>query len=151
MCIRFIIEIMIKRKDNKMRYIKDNGGREKYFQVKFKKDLTSDCVIRAIAIATGNDYKEVMTELFKIGLEIGQMPNNKKCYEIYLNKLGWEKHKPIRKVNGKKYKVKNMPIDHTNMIVHTSKHLTTIIQGNLHDTWDCREWCANSYYIKGVA
>ena len=33
-------------------------------------------------------------------------------------------------------------------IFKTSKHLCAVVDGNLNDTWDCREWCANSYYIK---
>tara|TARA_Y100000593_G_C4254834_1_gene309087 strand:- start:485 stop:892 length:408 start_codon:yes stop_codon:yes gene_type:complete len=132
-----------------MKFIKNHGGRENYFPTKLKKDLTSDCVIRAIAIATETDYKEVMTKLFEIGLEVGQMPNNKKCYEIYLNCLGWIKKSPL-KIGRRKYKVKNVGKFFTgkNVIIHTTRHLTTLVDGNLNDTWDCREWCANSYYIK---
>tara|TARA_R100000773_G_scaffold44034_1_gene43799 strand:- start:724 stop:1137 length:414 start_codon:yes stop_codon:yes gene_type:complete len=134
-----------------MKFIKNHGGRENYYPTKLKKDLTSDCVIRAIAIATETDYKEVMTKLFEIGLEVGQMPNNKKCYEIYLNHLGWVKKSPLKKSNGKKYKVKNISkffTSYKNVIIHTTRHLTTLVDGDLNDTWDCREWCANSYYIK---
>ena len=132
-----------------MKFIKNNGGRENYFPVKLKKDMTSDCVIRSIAIATETDYKEVMTELFRIGLEVGQMPNNKKCYEIYLTSLGWVKKSPLKHGN-KKYKVKSLSAFFVgkNVIIHTCNHLTTLIDGDLNDTWDCREWKANSYYKK---
>ena len=134
-----------------MKFIKNNGGRENYFPVKLKKDMTSDCVIRSIAIATETDYKEVMTELFRIGLEVGQMPNNKKCYEIYLTSLGWVKKSPLKHGN-KKYKVKSLSAFFVgkNVIIHTCNHLTTLIDGDLNDTWDCREWKANSYYVKEV-
>ena len=134
-----------------MKFIKNNGGRENYFPVKLKKDMTSDCVIRSIAIAPETDYKEVMTELFRIGLEVGQMPSNKKCYEIYLTSLGWVKKSPLKHGN-KKYKVKSLSAFFVgkNVIIHTRNHLTTLIDGDLNDTWDCREWKANSYYVKEV-
>ena len=132
-----------------MKFVKNNGGREKYFPTKYKKDMTSDCVVRAISIATETDYKEVMSELFRIGLEVGQMPNDKKCYEIYLTSLGWVRKSPLK--NGKKkYKVKNIAkfFMGKSVMIHTCNHLTTLVNGALNDTWDCREWKANSYYTK---
>ena len=132
-----------------MKFIKNYGGRENYYPIKLKKDMTNDCVVRAISIATEIDYKEVMSELFRIGLEIGQMPNNKKCYEVYLTSLGWIRKSPLKHGN-KKYKVKSIGqfFEGENVIIHTCKHLTVLVDGDLNDTWDCREWKANSYYIK---
>ena len=42
-----------------MRFIKNHGGREKYFPTNLKKYRTNDCVIRAISIATEIDYLKV--------------------------------------------------------------------------------------------
>ena len=132
-----------------MKYSNDSGGRENYFPAKLKKDKTGDCVIRAIAIATDTDYLNVWQSLFKIGLESGHLPNDKRVTEPYLNSLGWVKHKPMRKSNGKKYKVKNLPVNkNTSYILHTSKHWTAIVNNEHRDTWNCGEWCANSYYTK---
>ena len=47
-------------------FIYDDGGRSKYYRMKFKSDRVGDCVIRALAIATGGDYKSVRDELWDI-------------------------------------------------------------------------------------
>ena len=132
-----------------MKFIKNYGGREKYFGTKFKKDRTGDCVIRAIATATEQDYMKVWNDLFELATECGFMPSDKKCYEIYLKDLGWEKNSPLKR-GKKKYKVRNVGrfFHNQNVIIHTTNHLTTLIDGDLNDSWDCREWCANSYYVK---
>ena len=40
-------------------YKYNDGGRSKYFRMRYKKDITGDCVIRAISIALDLDYKFV--------------------------------------------------------------------------------------------
>jgi hypothetical protein len=131
-----------------MKYQKSNGGRENYFPTKLKKDATSDCVIRAIAIATGLDYMKVWNDLFDLGREIGHLPNNKKCYEAYLETLGWEKFSPV-KVNNKKVQVRNFPAkSNTSYMIHTTNHVTAIVNRVHLDSWNCGEWCANSFYMK---
>tara|TARA_R110002020_G_scaffold468620_1_gene693066 strand:+ start:484 stop:891 length:408 start_codon:yes stop_codon:yes gene_type:complete len=134
-----------------MEFIKNDGGRGKYFPAKYKKDQTSDCVVRAIAIALELDYKFVLESLFRLGLEIGCMPNSKKVYEAFLGFNGWYKNSPLKystSKGDKKFKVKEHPYD--NCIIHTVNHLTVIKDGELNDTWDCMEWCANSYYTQGL-
>ena len=132
-----------------MKFKKDHGGRENYFPTKLKKDLTSDCVFRAIAIATNTDYLEVWKALFMIGMEIGHIPNEERTYELYLKSKGWVKKSPFRKSNGRKYKLKNLPIkSNESYIFLTSNHLTAIVNGVHRDTWNCGPWCANSYYVK---
>jgi len=132
-----------------MKFIKNYGGRENYFSTQFKKDNTNDCVIRAISIATEQDYKKVWNELFELACKTGFMPNDKKCFDTYLESLGWTKKSPL-KYGNKKYKVKNVGqfFKGKNVIIHTTNHLTTLVDGDLNDIWDCREWCANSYYVK---
>jgi len=131
-------------------YKYDDGGRDDYFETKYKKDRTNDCVIRAIAIATGRDYLTIWKELFSLSTKMGFMPNDQKCYEEYLELLGWVKNKPLRKINGKKYQVKKLPINkNKSYIFQTTRHLTAIIDGEHRDIWDCGNWCANSYYTKG--
>ena len=135
-----------------MRYNKSFGGREKYFSCNLKKDVTNDCIARAIAIATGLDWMLVMEGLFNLGLKMGMMPNDYRVMEAYLLQIGWVKNKPFRKSNGRKYKVKDLPIDVNNRyIVRTSRHVTSIVYGEHRDNWNCGAWSANSYYTKEVA
>ena len=134
-----------------MKFIKNHGGRENYYPTKLKKDRAGDCVVRAISICTEKDYLNVRDDLFDIAKEIGFMPNDEKTYRLYLNRNGWFRYSPLK--NGRrKYKVKNVGrfFKNQNVIIHTTNHLTSLVDGDLNDTWDCRDWCANSYYVKGV-
>ena len=99
---------------------------------------------------TEQDYLKVWNDLFDLATKMGFMPNDKKCYEEYLSNLGWIKKSPLRKNCGKKYRVKQLGeyFKNKTVIIHTTKHLTAIIDGCMHDSWDCREWCANSYFTK---
>jgi len=134
-----------------MKFIKNHGGRERYYPTKLKKDMAGDCVVRAIAIATEQDYLVVRNSLFHVAKEIGFMPNDKKTYRLYLKRIGWIRNSPLKNGN-KKYKVKSIAkfFQGQNVIIHTCHHLTTLVDGDLNDTWDCRDWKANSYYVKEV-
>ena len=128
-----------------MKFIKSFGGREKYKSCKLKKDRTSDCVVRAIAHALEQDYNETFQDLLKLSSELLEMPNSRKCFELYLEEKGWIKNKPMRNSKKRKLRVFEYPKNGT-YIVHTSKHLTCVKDGVLLDTWNCQKWCANSYY-----
>ena len=124
---------------------KSVGGREKYWSCDLKKDRINDCVIRAIAHGTGMDYKVVYEELFALAMSEGNMPNNPKLWEKYLKSLGWTKNSPMKNGRGRKLRLTNYPKQGT-YIVRTSGHLTCIKDGVLLDSWDCRDWCGNSYF-----
>ena len=129
-----------------MKFKKDYGGREKYFRCRFKKDRTNDCVIRAIAIATGIDYMKIWDDLFALATETGFMPNDPKCYEPYLASLGWVKHSPL-KDGRRKVKVRNFPIKEGAVIISICNHLTTMVEGELRDTWNAGAYAANSFWL----
>jgi len=125
---------------------KDHGGRENYYPCKFKKDLIGDCVIRSVAIGTGQDYMVVFKALFALGLKMGRLPNDSKVYVAYLASLGWERNSPLKTASGKKYKIGDFPLP--NAIIKTMGHLTCIREGVHRDTYDCRRSSAQTYYTK---
>ena len=133
-----------------MKYEFNCGGRHKYFNCRcqLKKYAEGDCTIRAISIATGTDYKIVWDSLMDSAKKTGYMPNSRENCELFLDSIGWKRQKPFRK-GRKKYKLKNVPNSKTkNYIFHTSRHWTAVVSNVVQDTWDCREWCANSYWTK---
>ena len=134
----------------KLKYEKSHGGREKYYSCKYKKDLIGDCVIRSIAIATETDYREVFEALFRIGLEIGDMPNSDPVVEQHLNSIGWYKNPPIKMPNSnKKYLLSDVPVDvEKNYIFRQAGHLVAVVKGTVYDTFDSRSSAAQSYYTK---
>ena len=131
----------------KIKFKKSYGGREKYFSVKYKKDLVGDCTIRAIAHGTGLDYMKVYTDLFELAMKNGCMPNSERNFEEYLFSLGWKKNSPMKNGHGKILRMRNYKSTGT-YIIRCSRHLTCIKDGVLYDTGDWRAWCAQSYYTK---
>jgi len=140
-----------KKKEFKMntKYQKSFGGREKYFPTKYKKDRTNDCVVRAIAHITGLDYLSIFKDLLDLSLKTGHLPNEERTYGTYLKNLGWVKNSPLTHSGRKKYKIKNIPLNQSNhYLIHTCGHVTALVDGTLLDSWDCREWKAQSYYTR---
>lgn len=130
-----------------MKFQKSFGGREKYKSMKFKKDITSDCVARAVSIALGQDYKTTFVELAMLSAKLLEVPNSKRCYEVYLKEKGWKVHKPMRNGNNKLSKVSQFPTSGT-FLVSISRHLTCIKDGVIYDVWDTSRHSAYSYYTK---
>lgn len=115
-------------------YIYDDGGRHQYFRMKYKKDYVGDCVVRALTLATGENYQEVRRELWWTSYKNGDMPNEKRNYEEFLKKRGFIKEK---KISG--FMLGHYPISHKETyVVVLANHLVCLDQGLVRDTWDCR-------------
>tara|TARA_R100000234_G_scaffold27257_1_gene15703 strand:- start:622 stop:1077 length:456 start_codon:yes stop_codon:yes gene_type:complete len=127
-------------------YKYNDGGRSKYFRMRYKKDITGDCVIRAISIALDLDYKFVWESLFEIGKNIGHLPCDKRTFEKFLIDNRWIKQKTLTINNNRKYQLHDYPVK--NCIVHTRRHLVAIKNGVVNDTWDSRNKYAYSYYTE---
>ena len=126
-----------------MKWVYDDGGRSKYF-----KGTTDDCVARAIAIATGKDYKEVydfinkysneelatLDEVYKSNARTGV--SKELSYKI-LQDLGYKWIAKMKFGQGCKTHLKagELPSKGT-FIVSLSKHLTVIKDGVIHDIYD---------------
>jgi hypothetical protein len=119
---------------------------------------SGDCVVRAIAIATGKSYSEVYNALQnglrhqieierRQGLEYG-LPRqikpkatpltglDQRVFAPYLTWLGWEfVHKPLG-LDGKPLRLQPRLLPNGRLIVLVSRHLVGVIDGVLHDTYD---------------
>ena len=131
------------RKEIKMKYLKDDGGRSAYYQ---KDSYHGDCVIRACAIATGNDYYETFKELTEISLEVGDLANGQPVYEEFLKRHGFTKNKPPKK-NGKKIPIREWSAPSGRIVALTRRHLIAIVDNVQRDTW-LDERCVNSFFYK---
>lgn len=122
----------------------------KKFNVNPKGRDTSDCVVRALTIATGKDYKTIYTELFNISLESGYFLNEKRVEDVLLEREGFKKQKQPRKNDGTKYKVREILLltNASIIVIRVAHHLTVVKDGILLDTWNCSEKTINNYYIK---
>ena len=141
-----------------IKFVYDDGGRSKYF----KAENVGDCVCRAIAIGTGKDYKEVYDLLNKLSKE--EKTSKRKrgtsnarngvyrvTYDKLLKSLGW-KWTPTMKIGeGCKIHLRADELPAGVVICRLSKHLATVIDGELHDTYDSSRdgsRCVYGYYTK---
>lgn len=138
----------------------DDGGRA----VAGYKGQTSDCVCRAIAIATGSAYSEVYYHLNVLGkVEVhkegrpGKRSSartgvRKSTYRAWLRELGWSWTPTMGIGTGCRVHLAmdELPMNEP-LIVEVSKHIVAVINGIVHDTHDpTREGtrCVYGYWQK---
>lgn len=111
----------------------NDGGRSTYF-----KASACDCVTRAIAIATGNDYREVYKTAKKI---IGYTPRNgvKKTDTRKLMAHFGGTWTPLMVIgSGCKVHLNREELPkHGRYVLNLSGHVSAYIDGVINDTYDC--------------
>jgi hypothetical protein len=134
----------------------------------YKGDV-SDCVCRSIAIATKQPYQKVYDELTKRNRSWRINSNSKHAYyakpakdtprnsmpkivaKEYLKDLGWTWIPTMFIGSGCKVHLRKDELPAGRLIVQVSRHLTAVIDGVLHDGYDCsREGtrCVYGYWKK---
>ena len=106
----------------------------------------SDCVTRAIKLATGLPYPEVRKKLFHTSRLLNC---DKLCPACYANLL--DDIFKFPRINCKGYTVGEFADTHPHgtYILRIPSHLTTIIDGKLYDIWDCRkDWCDIAWKVE---
>lgn len=97
----------------------------------------SDCVYRAISIATGKDWLTVYDELYALGRELLAPPNDMKTVTKYLDAIA--KRVPVM-YNGKRLTGANIAAtSRKTYVIRTAGHLAAIKGGKVRDTWDSSE------------
>lgn len=115
----------------------NDGGRE---AAGFKGEA-GDCVTRAIAIATGMDYREVYNELArreaeKTGTRSARNGISKDVMKAYLADLGWTWTPTMTIGSGTTVHLREDELPAGTVICSVSKHLVTVVDGVIQDTFD---------------
>lgn len=118
--------------DTIMKFVYNDGGRSKYF-----KGHTGDCVIRAIAIATGKDYKEIYDDIFKLSGDSPRKGVEPKYCQKYLKDLGWEWVATMGIGTGCQIHLNEDEIPDGTIIVRLSRHIACVKDKVLQDIYDC--------------
>ena len=106
--------------------------------------LVSDCVKRAICLASGMDYKETCRLLKRNKREIAEKDfYTKKCCDEYVKRFGWKKlsfpaEKGKSRMNGQRFAEQHPTGVY---ILNMAKHWSCCKDGVIYDTWDCKENC----------
>ena len=139
-----------------MEFIYNDGGRSKYF----KAVKVNDCVTRAIANATGKDYKEVydlVNSYISKERVRGSIRSNARdgvpketVYQI-LTDMGWIWVPTMFIGKGCQVHLDEKELPKGTLLVSVSKHLTCVKDGKLYDTYDCTRGgtrCVYGYFVK---
>ena len=115
-----------------------------------KKKITGDCVLRAITVGLNQDYWQTLDEMVEITKKTGYYMSYKNGYEAYLKSKGYERQKMPKKLNGKRYTVKEfieeLANPKKNYIIKLANHLTCVEKCTLIDTWDCSRKSVGNYW-----
>lgn len=116
-----------------------------------KKKKTGDCVIRAICTGLKESWEDTYKGMLDVAFDTYQAISYKKNFEEYLKRKGYIKQKMPKKDNGNKYTIKEFANElaksNTTYIISIRNHLTTIINKDLYDIWDCSKKSVGNYWI----
>ena len=108
-----------------------------------------DCTVRAIAIATKRAWVEAYLDLCLMGMIMADMPSANAITTAYLKKNGFLR-RTIPDDCPDCYTISDFCKDHPKgtYIIGTGSHLTTVIDGDLFDSWDSSNECPVYYFEK---
>jgi hypothetical protein len=122
-------------------FVHDDGGRA----AAGYRGQAGDCVTRAIAIATGLPYQEVYDGINAVAKRERPRKGRRRSsartgvtnatIRRYLAELGWEWVPTMRVGSGTTIHLRADELPPGRLIVSVSKHLTTVIDGVVHDTY----------------
>lgn len=129
-----------------MKFIFNDGGRA----LAGFKGTAGDCVCRSVAIATGKPYNEVYNSLAAGNVAQRRSKRTKKkgktaregihtgrkWFKEYMKTLGFEWVPTMLIGQGCKVHLKEGELPAGNLVVALSKHMTAVIDGVIHDTYD---------------
>jgi hypothetical protein len=113
------------------------------------KGQSGDCICRAIAIATRRPYEQVYAELTAIGWTSWRtywrdddglyVPGGeaRRRQRAYIEQLGWKWTPTMRIGSGCKVHLRADELPAGRLIVSVSGHLVAVVDGVIHDTYDC--------------
>lgn len=114
------------------------------------KGRCGDCGVRAMAIALGLPYKEVYRELAQANKDAGHAKSMrhgiyKDDYSKVLARHGWV-WVSAPKFDGRKARYSDLPPG--THIARMARHFVAVIDGVVHDTFDCRKKMVYGYWTK---
>lgn len=111
----------------------NDGGRASYF----KAQSVGDCVVRAAAIASGRDYKEVYNLARQITGESPRDGMHRRHIDRLMSSLGAYWHPTMKIGSGCHVHLRPNEIPMNKRIVcNLSRHVTAVIDGVINDTYD---------------
>ena len=96
-----------------------------------------DCVIRAIAMLTGQDWDTTYMGVVAEGYRLKDMPSGNDVWGQYLKEQGYRR-KVLPEECPPCYTVKDFcgEYSHGRYLLATGSHVVAVVDGDYYDTWD---------------
>lgn len=109
-----------------------------------------DCTVRAVSVATNQDWETAYTGLCIQGMQMADMPSNNAVVGAYLKRHGYQRGM-LSNECPECYTIKDFCDEHPNgtFVVFTSGHVLTIKDGIAFDSWNSLKENPIFYYEKG--
>lgn len=141
-----------------MEWVYDDGGRAEAGY----KGTAGDCGCRALSIATGMGYKEAYdlineyakkerTGKRKKGISSARNGVYTATYRRIMDGLGWKWKATMRIGSGCTTHLRAEELPKGRIICNVSKHFVAVVDGVIHDTYDCSRdgtRCVYGYWFK---
>jgi len=115
-----------------MKFVYNDGGRSKYFKAK----QVGDCVVRAAAIASQRDYKEVYDLARKIAKGTPRNGMSKTHTKRLMETLGGKWQPTMAIGSGCKVHLKDGELPTGRIVCSLSGHVVAVINGVVNDTYE---------------
>lgn len=111
-----------------------------------------DCSIRAIAKALNISWEEAYTMITTNGFLMGDMPHSNSVWGAVLRERGFYR-RSIPNTCPDCYTAADFAADHPygTFVLGFGRHVATIVNGNLYDSWDSSDEIPQYYWYKEVS
>lgn len=108
---------------------------------------TGDCVIRAVALVTGQDWEQAYINICAQGYEMADMPSTNSVWGAYLREVGFTRE-AIPNTCPDCYTISDFCHDHPSgtFAVATGSHVVAVVNGDYYDAWDSGNEVPTYYY-----
>lgn len=128
-----------------------------YTNVNPKNKLGGDCVVRAIALATGQTWEQTVRELTELGIKHGFVLNDNHVWIKYLESKGFVKANEPRDIRNRKMSVREWMKaeqiykgNQKTVVVAITQghHVTCIKSGRIRDIWNTENMTMHRFWYK---
>ena len=118
-----------------------------YLNLNPSQKIVGDCVVRAIALATGDNWDKTYIGLSILGFLHKDVFTSNSVWGAYLMQNGFERY-AIPNTCPECYSISDFAAEHPEglYVLATGTHVVTVIDGTIYDTWPSGDQVPQFYW-----